>query len=194
MTSPGDVTRLLRRWKDNDDRQAEEELFDLVDRELRAAASRVLRRTPRLAYKVDPRELVNEAYVRLRDYAIETPNRAVFFSLMAKAMRQYLLDLARRDGAGKRPPSRLRVVDTHALTSVTVTSDLAPIDFYDGLDALGAIDMRQAKTIELRVLGLTNEEIAEEQGVAVATVKRDFKQARAFLAFRLGLGPEWIQS
>src|SRR5262245_29675005 len=116
MVSPstGDVTQLLRRWKDHRDQQAEEELFEIVDRELRKIAARVLRTTG-LEYKLDPCELVNEAYMRLRDYTIATPNRAPFFALMAKAMRQILLDLVDYGKAGKRPPSRLRVVDTHII-------------------------------------------------------------------------------
>lgn len=194
MATPPNVTELLRRWKIDGDHEAEEQLFVVVEAELRAIAARALRREGGLGHKIDPRELVSEAYLRLREYAIDTPNRAPFFHLMAKAMRQCLLDLARRDAAEKRPPSRLRVVDSGVMNSVTIPSDVGPIDFYESLDALTALNRRQGEIIELRVIGLNNDEIAREQRVSVATVKREVAEARAFLAFRLGLPSDWIHT
>jgi DNA-directed RNA polymerase specialized sigma24 family protein len=84
-------------------------------------------------------------------------------------------------------------VSTDVAESVAVAPDVDTLDFYQSLDALRAIDDRQADTLELRLVGLTIEEIAEDQGRSVATVKRDLRTARAFLAFRLGLPAEWIQ-
>jgi RNA polymerase sigma factor (TIGR02999 family) len=192
MEDPGEVTNLLRRWKIDGDHEAEEALFSLVMTELQREAGRVLWRNPGLERKVDPRELVSEAYLRLADYQIDTTNRKTFFFLMARAMRHYLVDLARRDGADRRPPSQLRVVDSHVLNSLPTTSEMGVLDFYDALDALGAVDHRQAQAIELRVMGFENEDIAEELDVSVATVKRDVAKARAFLAYRLGLSAGWI--
>jgi RNA polymerase sigma factor (TIGR02999 family) len=188
--TPGRVTELLRRWKVSGDAEAEQELFALVDHELRKIAQNLLRRESGFDHKIDPRELVSEAYLALRDYPIVTVNRAPFFRLMARAMRHYLLDLADHDRAAKRPPSRLRVVDTHVANALSATVE--PTDYYFALDALRDVSVRQADVIELRVFGLTNEEIAADQNVSVATVKRDVVEARAFLAFQLGLPSNWI--
>jgi RNA polymerase sigma factor (TIGR02999 family) len=193
MGTPGDITQLLRRWQLDGDSDAEQEIFRVVQHELLAIARRMLRGELALTHKIEPRELVNEAYVALHGYSIATPNRAPFFRLMGKAMKHVLIDLARKGRAEKRPPSRLRVVDTTAMHAVGVTSELDVLEFYDSLDALRAINARQADTVELRILGLENKEIAEEHKVSEATVKRDMSEARAFLAFRLGLAPDWIQ-
>jgi RNA polymerase sigma factor (TIGR02999 family) len=188
------VTELLQRWKVQGDGAAEDELFSIVQDELVHMARQSLERNSGFAHKLDPRELVSEAYLSLRDYQIITSNRGPFFSLMAKAMRHVLMDLARHDRAAKRPPSLLRVVDTNAMDGVTVSSDLEPIDFYRSLDSLKAISVRQATIVELRVIGLTNEEIANELSESISTIKRDIAQARAFLAIQLSLKPNWIHA
>jgi DNA-directed RNA polymerase specialized sigma24 family protein len=113
---------------------------------------------------------------------------------MAKAMRNILIDLARADRAEKRPQSRLRVVDTNAVDSVAVAAELDPLDFYESLDALRTVDARQADIVELRIVGLANKEIAQDCKISESTVKRDLAAARAFLAFRLGLPADWIQT
>jgi len=193
MATSGNLTLLLRRWQQDGDREAEQEIFRLVERELLAIARRALRGESALAHKIEPRELVSEAYIALSGYNIETPNRVPFFRLMATTMRHILIDLARARAAKKRPPTRLRVVETNAITSVGMASEFDPVEFYDSLDALRAVNPRQAEIVELRIVGLTNEEIAEGQHISAATVKRDMRAARAFLAFRLGLAPDWIQ-
>lgn len=188
------VTRLLQRWKVDGDPAAEQQLFTAVEHELRQIAQRTLRRQSGFEHKLEARELVNEAYLALRDYPIVTANRGPFFSLMAKAMRHFLMDLADHDRAAKRPPSRLRISETDAKEMAGGADGIGPLDYYAALDALKAINPRQANAIELRVLGLSNEEIAEELHVSLATVKRDLKEARAYLAFKLGLPAKWIRA
>lgn len=187
------MTALLRRWKLDADDTAGEELFALVMRELQNVARRVLWRNSGFEQQVDPQELVSEAYLRLRDYGIDTANRKAFFALMARAMRNYLMDLARVRAADKRPPTRLRVLDSHVLVSAPAESDIGVHEFYESLDALSSFNQRQAQVIELRVLGFESHEIAAELEVSRATVTRDVAEARAFLAYRLGLSPSWIQ-
>lgn len=193
MAAASDLTLLLQRWQREGDRQAEQEVFRLVERELVTVARRVLQSERGLAHKIEPVELVNEAYLALRTFPIVTPNRAPFFRLMAKAMKNILIDLARADRAAKRPPSRLRVVETNVMNSVAGAAEIDPLEFYESLDALRGINPRQADTVELRIVGLSNKEIAEDLCISEATVKRDMTEARAFLAFRLGLAPDWIQ-
>jgi RNA polymerase sigma factor (sigma-70 family) len=137
---------------------------------------------------------VNEAYLALREYSIATPNRGPFFRLMAVAMRHYLLDLADRDRAAKRPPSVMRVDQTSAANEVPDSDGVSPVEWYMAIDALRRVEPRQADVVELRVMGLSNDEIASELGIGTATVKRDLKQARAFLAFQLGLPSTWLEA
>jgi RNA polymerase sigma factor (TIGR02999 family) len=192
--TPGDVTQLLQDWKVKGSADAEAQLFALVNRELVKIAEAAIRRHPGRAHKLDPRELVNEAYLALREYSIDTPNRGPFFRLMAVAMRHYLLDLADRDRAAKRPPSVMRVDQTSAANEIPDTGGVSPIEWYVAIDALRRVEPRQADVVELRVMGLTNDEIAAEAGIGTATVKRDLKQARAFLAFQLGLPSTWLET
>lgn len=192
--TPGDVTELLQSWKVRGSADAEARLFALVDRELVRIAEAAIRRHPSRAHKIDPRELVNEAYLALRDYAIATPNRGPFFRLMAVAMRHYLLDLADRDRAAKRPPSVMRVDDTSAAGEVPDEAGVSPVEWYLAIDALRRVEPRQADVVELRVIGLSNDEIAAEVGIGTATVKRDLRLARAFLAFQLGLPANWLDA
>ena len=190
--SPGEVTRLLQDWKVHGSADAERELFALVNHELIKVAQASIRRDDRAAHKIDPRELVSEAYLALRDYPVATVNRGPFFRLMANAMRHYLLDLADRDRAAKRPPSVLRVDQTNAADATADAGGVSPVEWYLAIDALRRVDSRQAEVVELRIIGLSNDEIAAEIGVAKATVKRDLRQARAFLAFQLGLPAAWL--
>ncbi len=189
---PGEVTQLLQDWKVRGSADAEAQLFGLVNRELVKIAEAAIRRHPARAHKIEPRELVNEAYLALREYSIATPNRGPFFRLMTVAMRHYLLDLADRDKAAKRPPSMLRVDQTNAADQTPDAGGVSPIEWYLAIDALRRVDPRQADVVELRVIGLSNDEIASELEIGLATVKRDLKQARAFLAFQLGLPATWL--
>ena len=193
MKNSDNLTLLLRRWQTNGDREAEQEIFRLVEPQLLKGAQRALQGEVDLMHKIDPRELISEAYLALSGYEIQTPNRAPFFRLMAVTMRHVLIDLARARKAEKRPPTRLRVADTDAVNSISVASEFDALEFYESLDALRRINPRQAEIVELRIIGLSNEEIAADQRISVATVKRDLVAARAFLAFRLGLAHDWLQ-
>ncbi|MEQ1908132.1 MAG: ECF-type sigma factor [Vicinamibacterales bacterium] len=193
MDNPETITKLLRRWKVEGDSAAEEELFVVVERQLQQMAERSLSRNSGFSHKLDPRELVHEAYLALRDYPIVTANRGPFFALMARAMRNVLMDIARRDRAAKRPATRFRVVDTGVMDRASVPAGVDVFDFYDAIDALHAIDANQAKAIEWSVLGYTTAEISEEVRRSTASVTRDLRHARTFLAQRLELGASWIQ-
>jgi len=192
--TPGEVTELLHRWKDNGDQSAEAQLFSLVQAELLRIARRALSGHARQVNRLDPRELVSEAYLALRDYPVVTTNRAPFFSLMARAMRHFLIDQDRARVAQKRPNTMFRVVDTNVLDGVAATTEVAALDFYNALDALRAVSDRQAQTIELRIVGLSNDEISTQLDVSRATTNRDVSSAKAFMALKLGLASEWIST
>jgi RNA polymerase sigma factor (TIGR02999 family) len=189
--TPGDVTRLLQDWKDGGSAEAEARLFELVSRELLHAAEASLRRHPARAHKIDPRELVNEAYLALRKYPVVTTNRGPFFRLMTMAMRHYLLDLVDRERAAKRPPSMMRVAQTDAAESEPAPDSISPVEWYRAIDALRRVDSREADVVELRILGLSNEEIGQELDIAPATVKRELKPRACLPCVPVGYSAPW---
>src|SRR6185369_8178001 len=183
-TGPKDVTVLLRRWKVDGDPTAEEELFRVFGPDLARIARETLHKFRRLDHKIDAGELVNEAYLRIeRDYPIVTENRWPFVALIRKVMRQHLLDLDKHDRAAKRPPSRLRVVDTQAAHGVTGPSSFDMQEYDAALEALGRMDARQAEIVDMKVFGMTAAEIAEALKIGRATVTRELAKGRAFIAF-----------
>ncbi len=193
MSTPEQVTELLQAWKIRGDAQAEQELFVVVERELIRVARGALARNPDLAHRIDPRELVNEAYLKLREYSIATTSRGPFFFLMKRVMKRFLIDLVRERQAEKRPQTKLRVMDTAVVANLQTPGEVGPIELYEALDSLRSIDPRQADAIELKMIGLTSEEIADELAVSRASITRDLAQGRAYLAVQLGLPGEWLQ-
>lgn len=182
----GTVTRLLHEWCGGRP-QAAEELFPLVYRELRAIAANVLRRE-RGPRTLDTCELVHEAYLKLLDpRGLDVVERRHFFNVAARAMRQILVDRARRRLAGKRgsgaPDTTLGAAAELPAASADVVLGLDRL-----LGDLASLDARQAEVVELRVFaGLSLEEIGDALGVSPTTVKRDWRMARAWLAAELGL-------
>lgn len=128
--------------------------------------------------------LVNEAYLKLRRGGSHgLHNREHFFSLVARAMRQILIDHARARVAGKRGGVLEQV------TLGGIESDPLDIDMLDlerALCDLGEVDEGLRQLVELRYFaGLTLEEIAALRGVSLRTANRDWQRARALLAVRL---------
>jgi RNA polymerase sigma factor (TIGR02999 family) len=183
LTTP-DVTTLLHAWGAGD-RSALDALVPLVYAELRAQASRALRRES-AGHTLQPTALVHEAYLRLADQArVTLRDRAHFFGVAARCMRQILVDHARVRGAAKRggsadgAPVSLTLHDADAVSRVPSAEVLA-ID--EALERLAAIDPDQARLVELRYFaGLSIEESAAALGVSAATVKREWAVARAWL-------------
>ena len=135
---------------------------------------------------LQPTALVHEAYVRLlREANTSWQNRAHFSAIAANAMRQILVEQARAHKALKRGGDHLRVTLVEdAAASPQGDPDVEALD--EALEALAALEPRQARLVELRYFGgLTIEEAADELGVAPATVKRDWALARAWLRRRL---------
>lgn len=186
MENTHSVTRLLQRWKVQGDDTAEEELFRVVQRELLRLAQSTLRRNPGFAHKLDPHELLSEAYLTLRDYEIVTAHRGAFFALMSKAMRNILIDIARRDRAAKRPSTTRRVMDEGAMDGASVAPAVDAIAFYEAFDLLQEHNPRAARMVEhCDWFGLTISEVEAAEGVSAATVKRDLSIGRAFLRVQL---------
>lgn len=180
--APGSVTRLLHAWKSDNDLQARDELFLLVEPDLHAVAQRTLRRMGGFDHKVQPTEIVSELFLKLNGYDVTWENRKCFFGMIAKVVRNILLDMARHDDAGKRPRSTMRVATADIEQARHESADYEVLDFYRALDRLSVLNQRHAATFELHaVVGLTLEEIALQHEVSAVTAKRDLRAAKVWL-------------
>jgi len=179
------VTDLLGAWRDGDE-HALEQLVPVVYQELRRSARRQMARERR-GHVLQTTALVNEAYLRLvawKDARWES--RAHFYAVAAQVMRRILVDWARDQGRMKRGGRALRVsLSDIADLPIPRRSDLVALD--DALKSLEAVDRRKSQVVELRFFGgLSLEETADVLKVSVATVRRDWSLARAWLHRELG--------
>ena len=183
--APGHITQLLLKWSEGES-SAREELMPLVYAELRRLAAKYLRRE-RVNHTLQPTALVNEAYLRLIDQRkVEWQNRAQFFGLAARLMRNILVDHARSHQAAKRGGQQLSVSLSRA-DRVSKESEIDLVALHETLERLAAHDEQKGRIVELRFFGgLTIEETAEVLEISHATVERDWKMARAWLRCELG--------
>jgi len=173
------ITRLLIEWSSGDE-GALAHLFPLVYEELRVIAQNHLRRE-RAAHTLQRTALVHEAFLRLVDQkSVSWQSRAQFFGLASQMMRRILVDHARRRGAAKRGADPVKV-DLDGVAEAA-SSDLDFEEFDEVLQRYEALDPRSGRLVELRFFGgLSIEEAATVLEVSVATVKRDWAVARAWL-------------
>jgi RNA polymerase sigma factor (TIGR02999 family) len=184
MSSPGQVTELLRAWN-RGDQQALEQLIPLVEAELRRAARAYMVRERR-EHTLQPTALVNEAFLRLtKAQRIHWQDRAHFLGIAARLMRRVLVDHARVRAAGKRGGGAQKVSLEDALVLAPEPAvDVLALD--RALESLAAVDARKAQVVELRFFGgLSVEETAEVLHVSTDTVKRDWRMAKAWLLHEL---------
>jgi RNA polymerase sigma factor (TIGR02999 family) len=172
----GEVTRLLRAVADGE-RDALDRLFPLVYGELRDVAARQLRRQTG-GHTLHATDLVHESYLKLARGAGGAADRAHFLAIAARAMRQVLVDHARRRGAEKRGGGAVATTLTGDIAERALAADeLLALD-----DALASLEPRQRQVVECRYFGGMEEtEIALALGVSERTVRRDWVKARAWL-------------
>jgi RNA polymerase sigma factor (TIGR02999 family) len=187
MRSPATITQLLIKWR-NGDHTALDELLPQVYSELRRLAGYYLRHERR-GLSLQPSDLIHETYLRLvEEKEIDWQNRAHFFGIAAVRMRYILVEHARRRHALKRGGQaggdyRLSLSEADRLAEKREVNLLA-LD--DALRELEELDPQKSRIVELRYFGgLTIEETAEALQVSPATVKRDWKMARAWLRSEL---------
>lgn len=179
-TAVGEVTRTLAALRDGDN-GALDRLFPLVYAELRRTADLLLAREFE-AHTLQPTALVHEVYLKLaKGGAPDATSQAHFLGIAARAMRQILVDHARKRKAAKRGRGEAFVtLGEHADAAAPDAESILALD--DALARLGAMDERLAKVVELRFFGgLTEEQVAATLGVTSRTVQRDWAKARAWL-------------
>ena len=184
MSADTDITRLLLRWAEGHP-EALSDLMPLVYARLHELA-RQRRRTEPAEASLNTTALVHEAWLKLSEGGgASVKDRNQFLALASHVMRNLLVDHARARRAAKRgggapmlelheaswlPDDRLELVD----------------DLDEALTRLAALDPRQARIVEQRFFGgLSLEEVAAASELSLATVKRELRSARAWLALEL---------
>ncbi len=174
------ITLLLVDWS-NGDELALEQLMPLVYDELRQMARRYMRRQPS-GHTLQTTELIHEAYLKIAKSDEQNwQNRAHFFGVASRAMRQILVDYARSKQSQKRGgwQARVTLADHLAVTNDGI-SEIVALD--DALKNLEKLDERRSRVVELKFFGgLKVEEIAEVLKISPETVKRDWQFARSWL-------------
>ncbi len=167
-----EITELLKAWSSGDT-QALEKLVPLVDDELRKIAHNYMR-NERSGHILQTTALVNEALIKLIRENISWENRKQFYALVAKRMRQVLVDYARRT-------ERADYVDVDdAVIPDETPKEVLMLD--QALTKLASIDQRKETIVECRYfIGLKLEEIAELLGIGQSTVEREWRFARSWL-------------
>jgi RNA polymerase sigma factor (TIGR02999 family) len=178
--SHGDVTQLLLDWN-NGDTAARDRLVTLVYGELRRMAHQRLQRE-RVGHLMQTGTLAHEVYLRLfKANGVPCRNRKEFFCIVARLMREILVDAARKRDSRKRGGDPVHVALEDA-TAVTPPHNLDLIALDEALGALAQYDKELIKVVELHYFaGLTIEGTAEILGVSTAKVKRLWQKARIYL-------------
>jgi RNA polymerase sigma factor (TIGR02999 family) len=179
-TIRAEVTRLLIAWREGDER-APGELFTVLYQELRALAHAQLRRRYP-PHSLATTGLVHEAYLKLANQSrLDLRDHGHFLALAARAMRQIVVDRARRSAADKRRGAAFAdVLDEEKVAADAPTVDILALD--EALARLEGVEPRLSRIVEMRFFaGFSVEETALALRMSPRTVKRDWQKARAFL-------------
>jgi RNA polymerase sigma factor (TIGR02999 family) len=180
MDAQGEVTTLLAAWAKGD-QTALNKLIPLVYAELHRIARRAWSEHQQ-NNTLQPTALINEAYLKLANSENASfQDRCHFFAVSCTAMRQILVNHAKRHLSGKHGGGHSKVSLDE--TQPVVHQEASEIvTLHEALDALQAVDPRKAKVVEMRYFGgLSIEETAEALGVSIGTVNRDWRLARSWL-------------
>lgn len=174
------ITRLLKAYSSGD-QTALDKLIPLVYEKLQCMAHfRML--GERSGHTLNTIDLVHEAYLKLIQFdRIDWENRAHFFGMASKVMRNILVDYAIKKNAQKRGGKQKRVTlgDGYIATQINLHEVLS---LHQAMERLGNIDERQMQVVECRFFGGLNlEETARALDISTATVSRDWKMAKAWL-------------
>jgi RNA polymerase sigma factor (TIGR02999 family) len=184
VESPEEITTLLQRWAEGD-RNAGEVAVERAYAELRRLAAHYLR-GERDNHTLQPTALVHEIYLRLEGKGVRWADRKHFFVVAAGQMRRILVDHARARQAEKRGGGEVRV-PLHDADRPELPRDAELLALDHALEELTGLDARAASAVELRYFGgFSEHEAASILDISVATLKRDWEFARAWLLRRLG--------
>jgi RNA polymerase sigma factor (TIGR02999 family) len=173
------VTQLLADWSQGDN-AALMELTPLVYDGLRSIAHRHMAAQPP-DHTLQATALVHEAYLRMADLSKASwQDRAHFFAVAARAMRQILVNYAKSSGALKRGGGACKIeFDEAALVSPAQSDEI--VNLHEALERLATLDPRKAQVVELKYFGgLNYDETAEVLDISAVTVRRDWEFSKAW--------------
>lgn len=177
---PQEITQILKSIESGDS-EARGDLIEAAYDDLRRLASGKMARE-RQDHTLTATALVNEISAKLMaDRVVPTENRGQFFAYAARAMRNLLIDHTRAKGRIIRGGDRERVgMEQAELDDQKQREDLLALN--EALTTFAEVDSRKAQVVEMKYFGrMTNEEVAEALGISLATVKRDWDVAKAWL-------------
>ena len=177
--SPKSISQLLIEWREGDE-TALDELMPLVYEKLRRMAHRYMRRE-RPGHSLQTTDLVHEAWQQFPQLqGINWQNRAHFYALAAKAMRQILIEHARMHRAAKRNVVLVDLEQAEHVAARQAPTDV--LELHEALEKLAVFDPRKSQIVEMKYFGgMTVKEIAEVLGISEATVNRELKAAKDHL-------------
>lgn len=182
-TESDEITDALNRCQQGS-QEAKNQLAELLDQRFRKQASWLLRHEP-VGVSLSTSDLLNEGWIRLLKYdeLVKARNQYELFRAFSRAMRQSLVDRARRRRAERRGGDRLRTSSDVLIVFESIRRD--PIDVLtveEAFDELLKVDARACEVIDMRIFGgYEIAEIAEALSIASRTVERDAHFARHFL-------------
>lgn len=178
---PNNFTQLLERHRGGET-DLRETILNAVYAELRRLAAHYMN-NERSGHTLQPTAIVHEAWMRFAAQETMAKNKAHFMALAAGVMKEVLIDHARKKLSAKRGGGGKDPMVTH-IESMGL-ADQGPeqvLELCDTIEKLRKVDERHARLVELRVFGgLSFEEAADELSISLATVKRDWLLARAWL-------------
>lgn len=180
QVDPREVTQILQRYGTGDE-HAFDQVMDMVYEDLRRIAHRQLRRA-RFGDTLATTGLVHEAYLKLVDQTrAQYQDRNHFFAITAHAMRQIIVDYARKRFAKKRGGGQIPdTFDDERIAAEREAERILAVD--QALEQLKEIDERMLRVVECRFFsGLTEQETADALGMSLRTVQRTWMRARAWL-------------
>jgi RNA polymerase sigma factor (TIGR02999 family) len=184
MDSPGEITRLIKRWQAGD-KAAENELFEAIYAKLHAIAMHFLR-TEAPGQTLGATALIHEVYLRFqRAERLDIAGSSHFLALAARVMRRILVDKARARRADKRAVDRIPLDAGDAFLANFLVSDAGVDEILKvdrALESLSKQSPRQVQIVELRYFaGFSEEESASALGISPRTVRREWQVARTRL-------------
>lgn len=187
-TTRHQVTELLQNWQ-NADSHAEKQLSPILYETMRRLSRRYISQEKE-GYTLQATDLVHEAYAMLVDSEIDWQNRQHFYATAARTMRRILVNRAREKNAIKRGQAYQRV--TFIESEVSTASDSTNIlELNEVLEQLEQMDARKAEIVQLYYFaGLTYREIALCMDISEATIDRELRFSKAWLASRMQVSHE----
>jgi RNA polymerase sigma factor (TIGR02999 family) len=172
------------------DRQALDDVFSLVYEELRQVASWVRGREP--SQTLNSTALVNEAWLKLKESPrLAGTSAAHFKAIAARAMRQVLVDAARKRHAQKRDAGVAAPLIEAERAGKASRFDVELLALDTALETLEGLNPRQARVVDCRFfLGMSVPETADLLGVSESLIERDWRAAKAWLASTIEAYPQ----